>query len=305
MIYPGIRKISKELNMYKSSNQTFGYIDDYFIRLGDGQNLKYTIIEYSKQDDNTINTIRELLEEQKKKFKFKKIEINSSSIYLEYSEAFKIASTNRIKNNLLATIEILKQNNIQGDTNCHKCSSEDDLNIYHYNDSGLTLCNICNLNIQNEIESDSYDLKTKDKNYLSGLIGAILLGIPGILVGLLFYSLLDTIAGVTSLVIYGLSMKGYYIFKGNFGKLTPVILLVVTYIYVILGNYLNVYVELIQLEYIHKDIIDILINNSKIKGIINANIVLSVFFSFLIVIPTLISGIKKSIIPKLHLAKKI
>lgn len=305
MIFPGIRKISKELDLYKSSSQTFGYVNSYFIWLGDGENIKYSIIEFNKQNDDVIKKLKVDIENDKKRLKYKSLEVQNTSIYIEYSEAFKIFSSKKIKENLNYIISILEKNNVSGDNSCHECNEDKDISIYHYENSGIKLCNKCYSNLKNKIENDKYIQKSQDKNYLSGFIGALLFGLPGVLVSILFYFAFDSIAAVTSLVIFTLANKGYKKFKGNFGVFTPILLLIVTFLFVILGNYINIYIEYIKLNYNYYEIFSIIIDNVEIRESINYNIILSTMLSIPALLLSIFSYIKESILPDVYIAKKI
>lgn len=305
MIFPGIKKISRKLSLYRSNNQTFGLYNNYFIRLGDGYNCKYAIIEFEEIDIAKSNLLTTLIKNKKKRFKFKHFEITRKSISYKFSELIKHFSVKLLKRVVEITIKILQENNIKGSNKCHKCNKNDKISFYHFKSNGLKLCNTCiaELNIEQQKKKEEYI--NEDKNYGKGILGFLLFGLPGIILGIILYIFLNRIAAVTALVICGLGFRGYLFFGGKNGKFTAAIVSILTIIYVIIGSFLNVYFLLLRSGFEYNLIIKTILNSPKLINGIKINIIISIIMSLLIIIPYTIYFIYCSIFPTYKDAKKI
>jgi hypothetical protein len=131
-------------------------------------------------------------------------------------------------------------------------------------------------------------------NYFSGIIGALLFSIPGIIITVLFFVFLDRLAAVSSLLYIVFGIKGYKTFKGKISPFGAFIIKTVGIIMIGIGT-LIAYSSLILKEIKMFDI-DLLIQVLKIPEVTRElliNIVISYIVSGFFIIFQLFQMIKQ------------
>ncbi|PKL35623.1 MAG: hypothetical protein CVV44_19010 [Spirochaetae bacterium HGW-Spirochaetae-1] len=308
MIFPGIKKIAKSKNWLRSNSMTSGVENDYLINMGDGQGFKFFLFHNMVIPESKIDLLKNEFDAIKKNFSFNVIDIKNNSIYITIKEMFLPAKKEKILQALDSIVNILKRNSISVNTACIDCGKNDDNTLHYLNtkDVNFHICSGCAENLRHKLLTEYRNFLNEDKNYIRGLLGAIIFSIPGMIVWLLATVYLERIAAGIALLMFYLSIKGYEIFGGKLGKLKAWILLSVNISMVIISNYVTVGYLLYKKQNIPIDrILEIVTTNQQISEIIYKDIALSLAVCSILWLFLLYIYIKQTKFPELLQSKII
>jgi len=214
MLWPGLKKLGKELGFKRTNSEVVGTLKNCFIRMFDGNNRKVLEIFSPQMDDTDKTRIKSILKENKVKECYWLI----NGVRIIFYEYFLPYSTVKIKNLLCVLVEYFNQKYPDNIPQCHNCGIQKEAEVYSIGDIPMYLCADCLKKIEKDINNKYLEYKQLSANYISGFIGALLFAIPGIIVTILFFVFFNKLAAVSTLVYIALGIKGYKVFKG---KLTP------------------------------------------------------------------------------------
>lgn len=137
-------------------------------------------------------------------------------------------------------VDLFRKLNIPEQNKCHTCGSDQRINYYDLNDTGILLCDNCFSQKDykfNEIEKERI---SKEKNYLTRFLGAFIFSIPGIILWILFAIYFEILASGSAFIIAFLGVIGYDYFRGRYGKLKNYIIVFANIVSIIIANIMTV-----------------------------------------------------------------
>jgi len=214
MLWPGLKKLGKELGFKRTNNEVVGILKNCFIKMFDGNNMKVLEIFSPQIDDIDKVQIEGILKQNK----VKKYDWLNNGVRIIFYEYIRPYSTVKIKNLLYVLVEYFSQKYPDNIPQCHNCGIQKDADIYFNGNTSKYICADCLKKLEKDINNEYWEYKQLPTNYFSGFIGALLFAIPGIIVTILFFVFLNSMAAVSALLYIVLGIKGYKVFKG---KITP------------------------------------------------------------------------------------
>ncbi|MCL2196460.1 MAG: hypothetical protein FWB77_02470 [Treponema sp.] len=215
MLWPGIKKLGKELNLKRSDFEAAGILKNCFVKMYDGRNMKVLELYTPQMDGDDKNDVIKMLENRR----IKKYEWLPNGVKITFVEILKPYSMKKIKEILEEIVKYFSGKYPDQKTLCQHCGEEGEAQIYGINNVSLLICDNCYRQYARDIEKENTEQINAPNNYLLGFIGAIIFSIPGIIVTTLFLIYLERLAGITALIYVFLGILGYKKFKG---KLSPV-----------------------------------------------------------------------------------
>ena len=215
MLWPGIKKLGKELQLKRTDSEVVGMVKNCLVRLYDGNNMKILELLFPEKNDNDKEFLINILDQNK----IKKYDWLTNGIRIIFREVIKPYSMSKIKDVLFSITDYFEKVYPSDKPQCDKCSMKKNADVYYIKNTSLYLCDDCLSQYESDISNANLKYKQVPTNYLSGFIGALLFSLPGILVTVLLFVFLDRLAALSALLYVFLGMKGYTIFKG---KVTPI-----------------------------------------------------------------------------------
>ncbi|MBE6332748.1 MAG: hypothetical protein E7070_10655 [Bacteroidales bacterium] len=241
MIFPGLKKLGKQLGFKNNGIFFYGYLQNCFISFADGQGLKLLC----------IRTPVALDEEDKKKIKswekkgyasqvsFPEVSAQQITItFLEKFLPFKVAKIKEIIEDIVGYIAAKYPN---AEIKCSTCqnaaTSDPEMGIYEIDGVPTPLCRACASKRQKEIDEAKEELENQPDNYIQGIGTAAAFSIPGILASILFFAL-GKIAAVSGLIYLFLALKGYTWANGKLNKTGLLIVSAISLFFSALGTWI-------------------------------------------------------------------
>jgi hypothetical protein len=231
MLWPGIKKLGKELNLKRTDSEAVGFIKNCFVKLYDGYNMKVLELYVPEMGDDDKNNIVKRLETRK----IKKYEWVPNGVKIIFTEMVIPYSLKRIRELLDEFINYFNSKYPAQKPQCQHCGQQSETDIFCINNVSLLICNDCYNRIEKTAQNENIEQQKVKGNYLLGFIGAILFAIPGILLTVLFFVFLETLAAVSAVVYIVLGIIGYKKFKGKISPVGAVIIIVAALIMVAVG----------------------------------------------------------------------
>ena len=251
MIFPKAKKIAKELDWYKTKNGVFGIYKDYFFNVSDASlfsnpQFKFVIATTDILTDEQKAQLKFELDANKNKLKFSTFEISDGRILFQFIENLTFTKLKTVYSLFDFLVELFKKLNISEQSKCLFCYSKENNKYCDMNDFGTILCSSCfNQTEKSYIEIEN-DILSKQKNYLTGFLGALLFSIPGIIAWVLAAIYFEILASGMAIIIGLLGIKGYDYFKGKQGNLTKYLIVLTNIISIITANVFTVVVMLMN-----------------------------------------------------------
>ncbi|MDR2717587.1 MAG: hypothetical protein LBB89_05940 [Treponema sp.] len=231
MLWPGIKKLGKELNLKRTDSEVVGFIKNCFVKMYDGRNMKIMELYVPEMDDDDKNYIIKKLESRK----IKRYEWCPNGVKVIFTEIFAPYSMKKIKELLDELINYFSNKYPAQKPQCQHCGQHNETDIYCINDASLLICNDCHNKIKKTTHNENLEQQNIKGNYLWGFIGAILFAIPGILLTVLFFVFLESMAAVSAVIYIILGTIGYKKFKGKISPVGAVIIIIAGLIMVAAG----------------------------------------------------------------------
>ncbi|PXW17154.1 hypothetical protein C8D70_102216 [Chryseobacterium sp. CBTAP 102] len=245
MIFPKAKKIARDLGWYKTGDGIFGLYKGYFFNVSDAS------IIHTPQYKSVSVTTGNLTEEQRlkikteltnnrKRLKFTLFEVRENSIYFKFTENIMPTKIRTVYALFDFLADLLKKLNIPEQNKCHSCEKLQRINYYDLNHTGILLCDDCFKQMDNKFYEIEKERVSKEKNYLTGFLGAVIFSIPAIILWVLLAVYLGGISSGMAFVTALLGFLGYDYFNGFRGKLTRSIIFFTSIISIFVANIITV-----------------------------------------------------------------
>ncbi|UTX47622.1 hypothetical protein [Chryseobacterium sp. MA9] len=286
MIFPKAKKIARDLGWYKTKDSVFGLYKGYFFNVSDASIIhtpqyKYVSVTTGDLTEEQKQQIKIELIANKKKLKFTIFKINDNSIFFKFTENLiptRLSSVYALFDFLVA---LFKKLNIPEQNKCHSCETVQRINYYNLNDTGVILCDNCFKQTGDKFYEIEKEIISKEKNYLTGFLGAIIFSIPAILLWVLLAVYLGELSSGMAFVIALLGFLGYDYFKGLQGKLTKYIIFFTNIASIFIANVLTIITLLVKQGFTMNQAISEFQTNPAANEIFMQNIIVSFLLSFI------------------------
>ena len=249
MIYPRIKKIARQNGWHRTKNAVFGLYKDYFFTMGDGQGFKFITAIIPETDDEKIAQIGGVLEKNRKVLGFDELIFEERTVSVTFKESVMSAKESVLYEMLEFFAQIFDSLDFPKQNCCDLCSSKDNFDYYVYQEQPMMLCKSCHMEFVNDLNTSVAEFQQEEKNYLQGTLGAIVFSLPGVVLWVILAVYVGIISALMAVVFTFLAIKGYEKFGGKWGRLTPLLLILVNIILVIVSNYATVIYELFISDY--------------------------------------------------------
>ncbi|MDL2229190.1 hypothetical protein LJC14_02960 [Treponema sp. OttesenSCG-928-L16] len=211
MVWLGIKKLAKQLGLQEAGPEAAGVTGNLFIKLADRTGMKTLEIVFPEFSEEDQEALAALFKEQK----IKEYTFGEKNVSLIFREQFVPYSIKKINEHIDAVKEYFERTYPGTKQKCQHCNELKEAQVYYTKDGSLYLCEKCFYNCERDIQEEERQRSYEPNNYLRGFIGAFLFSIPGILVTILFFNVLETIAAVSAIVYILLARTGYKKFGGK------------------------------------------------------------------------------------------
>ncbi|CAH0173727.1 hypothetical protein [Chryseobacterium sp. Bi04] len=280
MIFPKAKKIAEDLGWYKTEDGVFGLYKGYFFNVSDASlisNPQYkfvTVTSGNLTEEQRLQINTELVT-NKKRLKFTSFEIGDTDIFFRFAESFIYTKLKTVYSLFDFLVDLFKKLNIPEQYKCHSCGTNQKVNYYNLNDNGILLCDTC----FHEKNNKFYEIEklriSKEKNYLTGFLGAVIFSIPGIILWVLSAVYLGRIASAMALIIAFSAFIGYGFLKGREGTFKKYIIFLTNIASVIMANVMTVFALLMKEGSTLKQAILEFQTNETVKEVFYVNIIIS------------------------------
>ncbi|SFN05497.1 Inorganic phosphate transporter Pho86 [Chryseobacterium oleae] len=287
MIFPKAKKIAKDLGWYKTKDSVFGLYKGYFFNVSDAS------VMTTPQFKLVTATIGSLTEEQelyikteltnnKRKLKFTYFEISNHVIFFKFVENVTLTQIKTVYALFDFLVDLFKKLNLPEQNQCHSCGKDQRINYYDLNDTGIMLCDTCFTQEDRRFHDIEKERISKEKNYLTGFLGALLFSVPGIILWVLCAVYFERLASGMTLAIAFLGILGYDYFKGLQGKLTRYIIVLTNIISILLANVTTVITLLVKQGLTINQAIGEFQANAAAKDFFYQSIIISFILAFFV-----------------------
>ena len=276
MVWLGIKKLAKELNFQLAGSEAAGVVGNLFITLADRRNMKTMRVvfpELAEEDKRELTTIF-------KNQKIKNFTFDGKEVGLVFPEHFKPYSIKKIKEHIRVIQEYSNKKYANIKHKCHHCNEVEDASVYYGNDGAVYLCKSCFSNLEHNIEKENREKSYEPNKYIQGFLGALLFAIPGILVTILCFNVLERLAAVSAVAYIYLAQKGYLKFGGKH-NLTGAIIINLTGIIMIVIGVITAYTIMIYQAVGSPEAIREVYENPEVQKELAFNIIIAIGISLL------------------------
>lgn len=278
MVWLGIKKLAGELPLQKTGPEASGYYGNIFVVLADRTGMKTVEIRFPEFSDEDKETLAEIFE----KLQIKEYHFGDKSVLLIFREHFLPYSIQKIKLYIDSVREYYSGKYPHVKPVCHQCNEPKEARVYYTREGSLCLCEDCFYKYKNNIEEEEYQKTHEPGNYLRGFAGALLYSLPGILVTLVFFNVLKTLAAVSAVVYIFLAQRGYKKFGGKQNIAGSMIVNLSGVLMTIFGIIVS-YTVLIFTKVKSIELVTEMFRNAAVKRELLANIVMALMVSLVYV----------------------
>lgn len=280
MIFPKAKKIAKDLGWYKTDDGVFGLYRGCFFNVSDASlvsspQYKFVSVTTGNLTEEQRLQINAELVANKKRLKFTSFEIGDKDIFFRFAETFIYTKLKTIYSLFDFLVDLFKKLNIPEQYKCHNCGINQKINYCNLNNNGTILCDTCFHQTKNKFYEIEKESVSKEKDSLTGFLGAAIFSVPGIILWVLCAVYLGRIASAMAFIIGFLGFIGYGFLKGREGILKKYILFLTNIVSVIIANVITVLALLMKQGSTIKQAIVELQTSEAVKEVFYANIVIS------------------------------
>ena len=167
MLWPGLKKLGKELGFKRTNSEVVGTIKNCFIKMFDGNNMKVLEI-YSPQVDDTDKVEVEGIIKQNK---VKECNWLDNGVRITFHEYFIPYSIIKIKNLLYILVEYFNQKYPDNIPQCQACSIQKEAEVYFIGNASKYTCADCLKKIEKDINNKYREYNQLPTNYFQDLSG--------------------------------------------------------------------------------------------------------------------------------------
>lgn len=251
MIFPKAKKIAKDLGWYKTNDSVFGLYKGYFFNVADSSlistpQFKFVTVTTGSLTEEQRLQIKTELDKNKKKLKFTNFNFSKNELFFQFTENLTFTQIKTVYSLFDFLVDLFKKLNLSEQNKCHNCGSDQRISYYDLNDTGIILCNACFSREDHRFYEIAKERISREKNYLTGFLGALIFSVPGIILWTLFAVYFERLASGMAFVIAFLGLIGYNYFKGWHGKLTKYIIVLTNIMSIIIANVMTVITLLVK-----------------------------------------------------------
>jgi hypothetical protein len=246
MIFPKLKKWARLKGWKIDKSFVYGNYNDYIFTAFDGSGFKAFSTILPNLTDEQSNKILEFLGRSKKSLKISEYYLKDGNLLLKHRETFMPMKIQDMDGMLKKLTGFFINEGICGKDYCAICGTAGNHMTVSLNDNVMPICGECYQRSLNEIEDISKENALEEKNYVTGIIGAFLGGLVGVIPWVIVNVYLNLYASILDLLIGKLSLRGYFIFKGKIGQPTKWIIAVITFLSVIIAELACLAVLMIQ-----------------------------------------------------------
>jgi hypothetical protein len=251
MIFPKAKKIAKDLGWHKTNDSVFGLYKGYFFKVSDASlittpQFKLVTVTIGNITEEQRLQIKTELSLNKRKLKFTLFEIGDNEIFFKFTENVTLTQLKTVYSLFDFLVDLFRKLNVPEQNKCHNCERDQRINYYDLNDTGIILCDICFSQEDHRLYEIEKERISKEKNYLTGFLGALIFSVPGIILWILCAVYFERLASGMAFVIAFLGILGYDYFKGRHGKLTKYIIVLTNIVSIIIANIMTVITLLVK-----------------------------------------------------------
>lgn len=246
MAFPKLKKFASEKGWEIVKNSAYGEENGYLFTLIDGAGTKTFATPLPQISDEDKEKVLDYLKRSKKQLKISEYAFDNKVLLIVFKENFvstKVEVMNRMLDKLTEYLEGL---GIRGKGCCIFCEKDGAAETIYIDGIIYSAHDECYNSELNAMDEVVREYETEEKNYLFGLLGALMGGILGSVPWILVQVFLNRIVAVLAIVIGLGALKGYGILKGRMGPLTRWIILFSTIVSVVLAQYAGLAIELIR-----------------------------------------------------------
>lgn len=278
MLWPGIKKLGKELNLKRTDSEVLGLVKNCFVKMYDGNNRKILEIYSPLIDENDKEYLINILT----KYKIKKYNWPLNGINIEFTEIIRPYPIKKIKEILIEITGYFSTKYPGQKHKCQKCEQDNEADLCCVNNISMFVCNECYKEMERNSIKENMEQQNIPNNYFLGFIGALLFAIPGIILTIIFFVYLNIIGAISALLYVFLGTKGYKLFKGKTTPFGVGIISIVAIIMVAVGIFVSYSVIIFrEINTIDFDALIYVLKVPEVKKELILNIVLSYIFSSL------------------------
>jgi len=276
LLWPGIKKLGKELNFKRTDSEVTGMLKNCFVRMYDGNQIKVLELFVPQMDSDDKNDIIKKLESGK----IKKYEWLSGGVKIIFQEYLLPYSTKKIRGILDELVKYFSSKYPGQKPACQHCGVNNETEIYSVNNAAFLICDNCYRQYERNISNDNNDYLNAPNNYLQGFLGALLFAIPGIIVTVIFFVFLNRLAAVSAVVYILLGIFGYKKFNGKITPVGAVLIIVAGLIMVGIGVFAAYSILIFrELKTVDFDLLLIILKMPEVQRELIINIILSYIVS--------------------------
>lgn len=240
MIYPGLKKLGKELGFKNNGHLVYGFINNTYVAFMDGSNRKIVYFRFpSDLDEEDKN---KLLSWKKKGYAKNVIfpEGNLFDVEFEFTEYFVPFKISKIKEVIEDIANYFNEKYADKKPVCcgDNCNQTENLVFYDVDTVPVFFCPSCKMKLENMINNEYEEFQEQPNNYLKGTLASILFSIPGHLLTFFFFWL-GRIAAVSGLLYFFLAQKGFTWAKGKLNKIGVLIISLLSLINTVIGTFIS------------------------------------------------------------------
>ena len=285
MLWPGLKKLGKELGLKRIDSEVVGIIKNCFVRMYDGSNIKVLEMCLPELDGNDKENIAEKL----KANKIKSYEWLTRGVKITFREIIAPYPIKKIRNLLDQFIDYFWNKYPHQIPPCQQCGEQKESDAYCINNMPVFVCDKCYEKIENDLENENREQQYVEGNYLFGFMGALVFSIPGIMLTIILFVFLNRLAAVSALLYVFLGIKGYKKFRGKTSPFGAFVVIFAALIMVTVGVFLSYSVMILrEIGEIDIDLLLLVLKFPEVQREMMINIVLSylvssVYFVFQII----------------------
>ena len=246
MAFPRLREIGRENRWYQAGRTVFGFYQNYFFTLGDGQGFKFIHARVDDLPEEVAVGFESELDANKRSLGFSERKIGPDGVFLKFKEVFRSVQKETLYAAMDFVVDLFERHHLPTTDSCAECHSRNDVGFYTLGSAGIAYCSSCHATQRDSLRLANVKYEAEEKHYLQGVAGAALFSLAGIVAWVLLAYYLNRVWAGMALVFAFLANKGYDLFQVKRGKLTPVIIIGLNILSVLISNYATVFFVLLR-----------------------------------------------------------